>query len=398
MTMTTRKLPLHFRLLNAGGALTQAKRLRRFRLDMDAVKEQAVQKTGLSDFGDPYFEEGLRVLLASAKDAPLHFLGHLGIHTVVVDKLCNRLLLVHAQKHTPEVFSAPLTPPLIVLGLFRSGTTHLHRLLAENPRHYAPPYWQLKQPLATPGKDDERREAAQRELVQHAQLAPEMRSKHFITADTPEECNHLLNIGFEALIFPFHDYIRWYNAQDHLQNYQSYRAWLQVLQASAPGQRLVLKAPDHTGALAALIAAVPEAHLVQIHRDPVRAYASYNSLAATIQGAFHAQLDLAHLAETSLDIFESETTRNLAARAAHPDAVFDVRYNDLMTEPTEVVRGVYEHYGLEFPDAQRARVAAYAADNPQAKHGTHHYALEDFGVSAERVEARLAPYRERFEV
>ena len=401
LAASSKTFPLPVRVLNAVGSATQAKRLRRFRLEETPLKEAAVRETGLSDFGDAHFEEGLRALLASLeRDASLHFFGQLLMRQTIVRNLSNRLLLVDTQKRQPEVFSAPLTPPLIVLGLPRSGTTHLHRLLAQDPEHHAPPYWELVRPLAQPGKPDDRREDMLKDVARLKHLVPALDRIHFTAADTPEACIHLTANSFESPRFhvfaPLYGYAAWYLAQDHVHKYFEYRAWLQVLQAATPGKRLVLKSPEHTGGLAALLQAVPEAQLVQTYRDPATSYASLNSLTATTQVIASKRRDPLRMAETNLQFFAGEMVRNIVARAANPRRVYDVFYDDLITDPKGTVEGIYRHYALSVSDAYRMELSAYINDNPRAKYGVHHYTPGDFGVSAEQVHERLAPYREHF--
>jgi hypothetical protein len=403
MTVSTRTFPPPFRLLNAFGKITHAKRLPRFRLEENPVLREATRRTGLTDFGNPEFQGGLRALLASAEqDASLHFLGHISLRRSVVESLINRLLLVEAQKRTPEWFYAPLVPPLIVLGLPRSGTTYLHRLLAEDPAHHAPPFWELVRPLPQPGERDDRREVIARELVWRKRVAPELDRKHFITPDTPEECLFMLGATLEALLFwvlaPVQGYMEWYVAQDHTRKYQEYRAWLQVLQAATPDKRLVMKAPEHTGALAALLYAVPEAHIIQTHRDPASAYASFNSLITTTHATSSVQPDIKQMAEMNLRLLEIEIMGNLAAREANPDVVHDVWYDELVADPTGTVRRIYERFGLDSSDAYQTCLATYVQEHPRAKHGSHRYSLEDYGMSDSHVRDRLTAYCERFDL
>ena len=402
MTVSTKAFPPPFQLLNTFGKITRAKRLRRFRFEENAVLGEAMHRTGLTDFGDPRFRDGLQVLLASAeRDASLHFLGRISLRRSVVESLINRLLLIEAQKRMPEVFDAPLIPPLIVLGLPRSGTTYLHRLLAEDPAHHAPPFWELVQPLPQPGERDDRREVIARELAWRKRVAPELDRKHFITADTPEECLFMLGATFEALLFwvlaPVQGYMEWYLAHDHTRKYQEYRAWLQVLQAATPGKRLVMKAPEHTGALAALLRAVPEAQIVQTHRNPVNAYASFNSLIATTHATSSVQPNVKQMAEMNLRLLETEVACNLAARGTNPDVVVhDVWYDELVADPKGTVWRIYERFGLDPSDAYQTRLATYVQEHPRAKHGAHRYALEDYGMSDARVRTCLTVYCERF--
>ena len=401
MATFTTKLPLPFRLLNTAGAALGALGLSAVHLEEDALLRDARRKTGLTDFGDPGFLDGLRTLLASIEqDARLHFFGQLSAQQIIVDSLVNRLLLTEAQKRTPQVFAQPLIPPLIVVGLPRTGTTFLHRLLAEDPAHHAPPYWELNRPLPLPGRPDTRRRTTERGLRVRGLLTSDLDQKHFITADTPEEDLFTLGATFESwyfwMIAPVYGYLEWYMAQDHARKYREYRAWLQVLQAAHPGRRLVLKSPEHTGGLSALLHAVPEARPIQLHRDPVTVFASYVSLNRTAQGMFADAIDPTRNAATNLRLLAEEASRNLTAHDANPGAVLDVYYDDLVTDPEGAVGRIYGHYDLTLTDAGRGAMHRYAGENRQGRHGVHRYAVADFGLGDEEVRTRFAAYNERF--
>lgn len=394
-------LSLPFRLLNAVGAVPGAKKLAGVKLGADALLQKATRQTGLTDFGNPGFLEGLQVLLTSVEqDARLHFVGRLGVYQVILDDLINRLLLAAAKKRTPALFSQPLVPPLIVLGLPRTGTTFLHRLLAEDSAHHAPRFWELAHPLPHPGKRDDRRLRAERDLGLRKRMTNDLDNKHFVTADAPEECMFMLASTFESMLFwvlaPVYGYLEWYLAQNRERKYLEYRSWLQVLQAAAQGRRLILKAPEHLGAVAALLRAVPEAQIVQTHRDPVTAFASFASLNLTTQGLATHDIDVQQNALANLHFLEEETRQNLLAREAYPKAVYDVYYNDLIADPVATVRGIYQHYGLELTDDFQRDLERYIRENPQGKHGRHRYAVSEHGLSGDVVRERFAAYNERF--
>jgi hypothetical protein len=65
--------------------------------------------------------------------------------------LRNRLSLTELLKRHPEIESIPIEKPFIVVGMPRSGTTHLVNLLAADPRRRALPYWESQEPLPIPG-------------------------------------------------------------------------------------------------------------------------------------------------------------------------------------------------------------------------------------------------------
>lgn len=104
-------LPLRFRFLNMVGKSLQAMSVPVARFDEETVRTVAVKVTGLTDFGDPHFREGLLRLLESAEtDADLHFIGRLAVREVIANALASRLLLMEARKRTPEIFERPLIP------------------------------------------------------------------------------------------------------------------------------------------------------------------------------------------------------------------------------------------------------------------------------------------------
>ena len=397
-------LPFRFRLLNLAGRSLGAAHLSIGRFDEEAVHRAAMKQTGLTDFGDPYYREGLSSLLRSAEnDAELHFVGRLAYREIIVSSLANRLLLTQARKRAPEVFQRPLIPPIIVLGLPRSGTTFLHRMLALDSTHRGVPLWELVRPLpdgGSPGGPDRRREIVQQRLESRQKLAPDVDRKHYTRADTPEECIWLLAATFVSPIFwvlaPVYGYLEWYKSQDRLKAYREYRLLLQVLQAVDPTRRLALKAPAHTGALDVLLKTIPDALFIQTHRNPVEASNSLNSLFYSLHSAVTEGVDAPRMAEALLSLQEHEIALNLAARDAHPGAVFDVYYDRLVADPVGTVRGVYEHFGLVWSQSYEEQLLTYLRENPKGKYGPHPYASVDFGQTDEAIAERFAAYSERF--
>ena len=270
-------LPLRYRSINVVGAA-----LRRIHpvasLDEQALCEAAMRATGLSDFGEPHFREGLRALLSSAEhDARLHFIGRVVLRQMIVNNLANRLLLVEARRSAPEVFQRPLLPPIIVLGLPRSGTTLLHRLLAADPAHRALEFWELLSPLplrgGIGGACELRRREIEKQFRRRLGMVPDLDRKHFIRPDSPEECMWLQNSSFVSMSFwavaPVYSYLDWYIPPGSQPGLRRIPALAAAAAAGDPRRRLTLKAPAHTGSLAALHRTLPDALLIQTHRDPV---------------------------------------------------------------------------------------------------------------------------------
>ncbi len=284
-------------------------------------------------------------------------------------------------------------------GLPRSGTTLLHRMLAADPAHYGPPYWELVRPLPLPGRPDHRRGYAAFTLGLRRYLDSDLDRKHFVAVDAPEEDLFTLGATFETWYYwiaaPVYGYLDWYTGQDHQAKYLQYRDWLQVLQFTHPGRRLVLKSPEHIGGLSALREVLPEAHVIQLHRDPGTSFASFVSLTRTTQRIFTGHIDPVRSARASLALLASELRRNLAARDHDPGSVLDVRYEDLVADPAAAARGIYRRAGLEWTGAAAGGLRRYLQQNPPGRHGAHHYQL-DTGVSPGELQAAFQDYRDRW--
>ena len=399
-------LPLRLRALNTVGKYLGAARLPIVALDEEALVQAAVKETGLTDFGNSYHREGLLRLLESVEnDAALHLSGQVACREAIVGSLINRLLLTEACKQTPEIFRKPLKSPIIVLGLPRSGTTFLHRLLAMDPAHRAVPWWELARPL--PGADsdeqpDRRRQVFQKKLRRRQKMLPDLDRKHYTRVDSPEECIWLLASTFLSPLFwafaPVYGYLDWYKNQDRLQAYYEYRLLLQVLQAADPTRRLVLKSSTHTGAVETLLQTVPGSLLIQTHRNPVETSASLASLFYSLHSRMTERLDVRRMTDAILSFHEHQIARNLAARDVHPGALFDVYYDRLVADPIGTVRGIYDHYGLAWSEDFEERLNYYLQGNPRGKHGAHRYAPENFGQTGKAISERFAAYIERFEL
>lgn len=380
--------------------------LRRLGLDIGnlepaSLKAAAVREARCDDFGPPEFERGLVTFVTSLeRDAALSPLGRQGLRDFLINALATRLRRVRLRKERPALFEVRLPAPLVVIGLPRSGTTLLHRLLSLAPEARALRYFEVRHPIAPPGRDD-RRERARREHRGMAWLAPDLDSKHFSTPDEAEECLFLFDSTMVSSSFwvaaPAYGYLEWYLEQDQRGPYREYREHLQIVHAEQPARRLTLKAPVHTAHVAALIEAIPDVKLVQLHRDPVRAVSSLNSLFYTLHRAVSEELDLPRLGRANLDFLARGIEQNLdARRALAPEAIVDVYYEDLVTDAVAVVRRIREHHGLDFTPEYERSLLAFLRDNPQHKHGAHRYDPGDFGLTEDEIRARFARYLEAF--
>ncbi len=381
------------------------------RLDADEILAEARQRTGLSDFGDPSFEEPYRIFVRSVdEESDSHAVGRLIARDDLRNWLENRLQLVETRQRHPEIDEQAIERPIFITGLPRTGTSILHELLAQDPGHRAPQHWEVRHPCPPPETkayaDDPRIERAERQVQLWNHIVPEYASMHELGARVPVECIQITAHSFvsDELLgrHQVPSYGAWYASADLTPAYAFHRYFLQHLQWRCPGERWVLKAPSHLGALPTLLAEYPDARIVVTHRDPLKVLPSVASIlystAFVRSDAIDPEAVLGWFTpDTCLALLEGMTALRESGAIA-PEQIVDVRYQDLMERPLETLGGVYEHFGLSLgPDAAQ-RMQAYLEAKPKDKHGRHRYALEDTGLHAEAERARFRAYQERYGV
>lgn len=399
--------PLAIRFLNRLGAGLQKIGIDPIPLQPDTLLKRAKRQTGLSDFGDNStpsptwmaddFRSGLIELCRSGReDGNLNFVGRYALYRQALQGLITRLQMVQLHRSQPQLFETTQLAPLIVVGMPRSGTTYLHRLLALDPAMRPLPFWQLAHPLPPTGKDRRRQQTIQ-DLKWVKRLAPEIDAKHYLGADEPEECLFLLNPTFKSLAFwvssPVYGYLEWLKQQDCSAAYQFYRSQLQVFQAQDPQRQLVLKSPVHTGYLTEIHAAIPNARIVCTHRDAADVQGSANSLFRTLFSLVSDRVDVLKMARTNLDLLGEAADRALNARDQLPSgSLFDLRYDDLLEKPVQCIEQIYRHFQMPLSDDFRHALTTYIDARPQHHFGVHRYSLDEFGLDKDEIRQRFRSY------
>jgi hypothetical protein len=313
--------------------------------------------------------------------------------------LGNRLLLVNHRKNNPELPDLA-QPPIIVLGLPRTGTTFLHRLLAQDPGVYGPPAWQVWRPLPRLAGPDRRREVAARALKDIHKLSPGLDARHHVAVDEPEEDYHLLDPSFRAaglgMICPVKGYFDWVKKQDAVPAYRMYHEFLRHIQQTAPGKRLVLKTPLHTPYMETITGEIPGTLFVQTHRDLAQVAGSLASLCYAMFSVTSPKVDPNKIGDIGLDLLQWMARESMEQRARCNLPVVDVQYTDLIADPVATVRRIYAEHDLDWTPQAEAAVRDGAAQRPQHKQGKHRYELSDFGLRTEKVETVLGEYSREY--
>ncbi|MCB9663850.1 MAG: sulfotransferase [Alphaproteobacteria bacterium] len=396
------------RVLNAACGVAERLDLPFTHVGEEVFLDLARRQTGLSDFGDPGFLEGMRHLLDNVEELGMTPLARQVLRGTFLQGLRNRLRYQeHVRKH-PDVLTQRVDRPIFVLGFPRSGTTLIQNLLALHDRRRGIPFWELYTPVPTsadPVRDErERRRAAARTISVAHLVAPEQREVHDIRVDTLEECWYLFWNSMQVLNWDIqtglHSYGRWLLDHDMTGAYREYKGWLQLFQHRDPVDNLVLKCPEHLWFIDDLLTVFPDACIIWTHRDPVDSVASYCSMMSLTRRLIYGAFEPKAMGPYVGDRFLDGVQRAMAARDAWGDerTFFDVGFHELVRDPEDVLRRACTHFDLPWCEDYPARIAAWQDSDREDKRGRHRYTTEAFGVRAETVHEQFAPYIRRFDI
>jgi hypothetical protein len=366
------------------------------------VVAAAVRTTGMDDFGGTAHEEGLRILVEdlSSPEAGLTPRGNYFQRSEVKSALVGRLLTQAQLNQRPEHADVRIERPIFVMGLPRTGTTALHRLLHADPAHQGLELWLTQYPQPRPPREtwdsDPIFAAMQEAFSAHHIENPEYLGIHYMDATSVEECWRLLrqtgkSNSYESLA-QVPRYTEWLAGQDWTDAYERHRQNLQLIGLNDPEKRWVLKNPSHMTALDALMAVYPDALIVYSHRDPVVCIASSCSLSAETTAGHSTTFVGETIGRTQLDLWSRAYHAFHDARPAYDAKQFlDVAYTDFVADPVATTRSVYDAFGLDWSDAAEAAVTEIDRESRQGgKRPSHRYSLDDYGLTEGRVRDAFA--------
>jgi hypothetical protein len=377
-----------------------------------ALMDAASESTGLDDFGDSAFVGRLDTLCTALREeAGLSPGGLVSLHAQLVGVLRNRLLHQELLTRHPEILDVPIERPLVIAGLPRTGTTHLHNLLAADPALRSLPYWESLEPIlpedewaaVAGGAPDPRLERCQLGLDVVNGALPHFRRMHDMTVEHVHEEIQLLAMDVSTMLFETLALVpSWrddYLATDQTPSYAYLKTVLQALQWLRGGTRWVLKSPQHIEQFGPLMAVFPDATVVVTHRDPVAVTTSVVTMLS-----YTARLQVARPDPVVIGHYWADRVeRMLRACAEDRDLVpaeqsLDVRFSEFMADDVAMVGRIYGVAGQPFTPEAAAAMRAFMDEHPRGRHGGVRYDLSTFGLDAGKLRERFRFYVERFGV
>jgi Sulfotransferase family len=380
-------------------------------LKVHTLLDQARTATGLTDFGDTWFLAPLETLVDHVnRDAGL-ISPESSAGARIQSALADRLQLEQYFKDHPEAVEEKIELACAIIGLPRTGSTMVHRLLAASPQLTAPWWWETAFPVPFPGEsfaDPSPRQDAAKAMVDWLLTEwPDFESIDPMDAMAINEEVVLLDRTFLSTTYdsmmPIHAYGHWQAQQDHEPAIRDLYRFMQVIQhqrvlRGEPRRPWVFKTPHYVlGALSGLLKVWPEVKLVMTHRDVGQVLPSYCSMCASLSvnssTTYRKELQGAHWTRR----FKEGLERLEAIRARLPEGqIIDVRYEDTVSDPSVTAERLMSALGYVASTTDKAAFAATIAANARETRPTHKYSAADFGLTPEGIASDFAFYHRSY--
>jgi len=374
-------------------------------LDPEALLAAASEQTGLDDFGDPSFRGRLDLLCRClTTEVRLSPGGVAGQAAMITGLLKNRLLIEDLVGRHPEILGIEIARPIVICGLPRTGTTHLHNLMSADPALRSLPYWESLEPVLGAAEAQENRWARTEQSVWFINTAmPYFKRMHEMTVDHVHEEIQLLAIDFSTMLFetvaPMPTWRDVYMARDQRPSYAYLKKILQVLTWLRGGDRWVLKSPQHLEQFPALLDTFPDATFVVTHRDPVSVSASLATMIAYGARTSHSPVDPIAIGRYWGDRIERMLRRCVDDRDALPaDRSVDVLFDEFMADDMAMVERIYDLACQPMTAAGRQAMAGFMASHPRGRFGAVRYDPAQVGLDRDERRVALQFYVDRFGV
>ncbi len=379
-------------------------------LSVPVLLKNARDATGLTDFGDDWFMVPLKTLVDHVnRDAGL-LSPESSAGVRIQGALADRLHLVQYFKNYPEAVHEKINLACAIIGLPRTGSTMVHRLLAASPKLTALWWWETAFPFPLPGEtltDPAPRQDAAKAMVDWLLTEwPDFESIDPMDAMAINEEVVLLDRTFLSTTYdsmmPIHGYGHWQAGQDHAPAIRDLCRFMQVIQhqrvaRGEPRRPWVFKTPHYVmGALEGLLKVWPDVKLVMTHRDVAQVLPSYCSMCASLSvgssTTYKKELQGAHWSGR----FKVGLERLEVLRARLPAGqIIDVRYEDTVSDPLGTAGRLMNALGFDADASDSAAFEAAIAANAREARPAHRYSAADFGLTAEGIASDFADYHGR---
>jgi len=263
-------------------------------------------------------------------------------------------------------------PPVFIIGHWRSGTTHLHNLLCEDPlASYVSTYQSVFPDQALAGGTKFIFKNIMKMIMPLKRKGDNVR----LSIDYPQEEEFTLGACIPACFyyfFYFPEKIREY--YDKFLNFKSSDPQLRktfmdnycrVINKSmlyTGKQRFLSKNPVNTARIPMLLEMYPDAKFIHIHRNPVDVIlSSRHFFSHMMPGLSLHKIDFNDVNENIYHIYDRMMHDYLDTRSLVPEGnLYEIKYEDLMADTTGKIKSIYDQFGFDGFEKAKPVIESYA--------------------------------------
>ncbi len=363
----------------------------KIKLDKDRLIKAARKNTGMHDLGKDFWDEPLDRLLYSVNhEAELHPIGRFISLKRLENLLSVRLRAESFFNKYPEILEQPLYPAMVIIGLQRTGTTKLHRMLASDPSTRSIRSWEALNPAPMNGEGTSGKKRIQIAKTNESALkilSPGFFAIHPVEHLAPEEDVLLLDVSFLSTtpeaIMHVPSYSEWLEKTDQSPAYEYMAKLLKLLQWQQPAKRWVLKTPHHLEFLDLAEKYFENVRFIWTHRSVHECIPSFLSMVAHSRILFSNQVDPNDVAKHWVKKigYMLERAMEFRINTDRENRFTDITYQDLVNDSFGVIQKIYESREIEMTTELENIFRETEQGNPQGKYGLHEYCAKDFGIN-----------------
>jgi Sulfotransferase family len=376
--------------------------------EVNELLTAARDSTGLADFGPDDFREGLEVLVRGLNTETIIPPDRVGpLRDNILRLLKNRLWFQKDLSDHPEILDEQIDSPIVITSLPRTGSTKLHRLLGASGDFQALHYWKVHMFARRPGLPDGGRELRIAETRQYEkwvyEVSPNMITGHPMFTDEPEEEFHLMNFSFRTIsmsIYASDTHNAWLATSDPTPAYDYLKRQLQYLQWQIPADRhkpWILKTPVHFGMEAQVCRIFANPRFIVTHRDPAKVVPSLANITQNWTVVYAEPVSNDAILKSMSEMCSRQVEGHMNWRNIARDVkILDIAFRDINADNLDVVRKVYDTFGLAWSASSEKAMWDWSKKNPRNKHGKHLYSAELLGTTDADIRAHFPRYIRKF--
>jgi len=250
-------------------------------------------------------------------------------------------------------------PPVFILGHWRSGTTHLHNLLCQDPlASFVTTYQSVfpDQTLATGSrflfKNIMKMIMPLKRAGDNIKLNTEYPQEEEFTLGARNPACFYYFFYFPELITQFYDQYLNFNASDDLTRntfIADYKRVINKAQLYSGKQRFLSKNPTNTARIPLLLEMYPDARFIHIYRNPVDVILSTRHFFSHMMPGLNLhKIDFESLHNDIFEIYNRMMHDYLETRDLIPEKnLVEVRYEELSKNPEHEIKRIYDQFQFE---------------------------------------------------